>query len=230
MEEKRALAKILVIEDDPSIGSTVRDLLQAERHHADVAGSISEAQAHLDAFAYDLLVIDWELPDGSGAELCKGIRRRGSAVPVLMLTARSQIDDKEQGFECGADDYLTKPFDKRELLMRIKALLRRPASYVGTVLTAADLQLDTAAKKVVRAGRIIDLQPHEMTVLEFLMRNPGVVYSTDQLIRRCWGSNQEITPEAVYTCIRRLRKKISLENEHQLITTVHGSGYRFDTN
>lgn len=223
------MAKILVIEDDTSIGDAVRNLLLSEHHHADLAATVKDAQSYMDAFSYDLLVIDWELPDGSGADFCRNLRRAGCALPALMLTARTRIDDKELGFECGADDYLTKPFERRELIVRIRALLRRPSSFVGNVLSAADLQLDTAAKRVVRAGRTIDLQPHEFTVLEFLMRNPGIVFSTEQLIRRCWNSDQEITPEAVYTCIRRLRKKISLEGEKQLITTVHGSGYRFES-
>jgi DNA-binding response OmpR family regulator len=222
------VAKILLIEDDPSIVGAVNKLLQTEQFDVDTAATLSEANAHLDSFSYDLLVIDWELPDGSGVDLCRNLRRRGVAIPTLILTGRSQISDKEQGLGNGADDYVTKPFDGREFVARVKALLRRPATYVGSVLKRADLQLDSSSKRVTRSGRDIDLQPHEIKVLEFLMRNPDIVFSTDQLMRHCWSSEQEVTDEAVYTCIRRLRKKITQEGEKQLITTVHGSGYRFD--
>ncbi len=222
------MSKILLVEDDPVISVTVRDTLVADHHNVDSPNTLKDAQLFMEAFSYDLLILDWGLPDGTGIDLCKQLRAKGSNVPVLLLTARSVIDDKEAGFAVGADDYLTKPFEQRELVVRVRALLKRSAPVAGTVLKALDLEFDTGARTVTIAGKNIDFQPQELTVLEFLMRNPGVVYSTDALARRCWDSDQAITTDAVYTCVRRVRKKLSGPNGDRFITTVHGSGYRFD--
>jgi DNA-binding response OmpR family regulator len=222
------MAKILVVEDDPVIGESVKKALETERYKVDLAVNVSAARDYLSAFSYDLLILDWELPDGTGVELCKDRRKNGDATPVLMLTARADVKDVELGLDTGADDYVPKPFESRALLARVRALLRRPATIVGNVLKSADLEFDTLSLRVRRGSRVIDLQPHEMAVLEYLMRNPNVVFSTEQLMRRCWPSDREIGEEAVYTCVRRLRKKLSLPEERQLITTLHGSGYRFE--
>lgn len=222
------MAKILVIEDDELIAESLRETLYTERHKVDAATRIGDAHSYLKAFSYDLLIIDWELPDGSGVALCKTLRQSGDQTPILILTARSNVEDKETGLDTGADDYMSKPFQSRELLARIRSLLRRPPVIAGNILKTADLEIDTVAMRVKRGERKIDLQPHELSVLEFLMRNPNVVFSTEQLMRRCWSSDQDISTEAVYTCMRRLRKKISQAGERELITTVHGAGYRFE--
>lgn len=223
------MAKILVVEDDPDIGESVRKSLEAERYNVDLANSISAAKAYLIAFSYDLLILDWELPDGDGVALCKEERKKGASTPILLLTARSDASDVELGLDTGADDYVPKPFESRALLARVRALLRRPATITGTVLRVANLEFDTVSLRVRRGARAIDLQPNELAVLEFLMRNPNVVFSTRQLMARCWPSDREIGEEAVYTCVRRLRKKLSLPDEPQLITTLHGSGYRLES-
>ncbi len=222
------MQKVLLVEDDPSVSSSVRQVLGADDFRVDIASTLSEANAFLDAFNYDLLILDWELPDGSGVDLCKKLRGKGFSAPILVLTGRSSIDHKEQGFNSGADDYLTKPFHPRELTARVYALLRRSPALVTNKLQISDLEFELRSRTVTRAGQNVDLQPHEMSVLEFLMRNAGTVYSTDQLLRRCWESDAEISPDAVYTCIGRLRRKICPAGEKSLITTVHGQGYRME--
>lgn len=204
------------------------EALLAEKHNVDAASTLRDANLYIDAYSYDLLILDWGLPDGTGVEFCKNLRAKGATVPVMLLTARSVIDDKETGFAQGADDYLTKPFDKRELVIRVRALVKRAAPVVSEVLKAGELEFDTRGRLVTIAGETVDFQPQELTVLEFLMRNPGVVFSTDQLARRCWNSEQAITTDAVYTCVRRVRKKLAARGADRFITTVFGSGYRFD--
>ncbi len=223
------MQKILIIDDDEMVRDSVKRMLEADHHTVDIASSVEQGCSYVDAFSYDLLVVDWELPDGSGVEFCKKLRARGLHTPILILTGRSSIDHKEEGFESGADDYLTKPFHRRELAVRVRALLRRPAIITGKRLVVSDLQMDLESKSVTRAGTEIDLQPHELAVLEYFMRTPGTVHSTEQLLRHCWHSDSEVTSEAVYTCIRRLRKKLCPAGEKSLFVTVHGRGYKLDS-
>lgn len=219
------MSKVLLVEDDAALAESVKKALERESHMADSAFNLSEAMERLDAFSYDLLILDWELPDGSGIEILRRFRQKGGASPVLMLTARSSIDDKELGFDSGADDYMTKPFNARELASRVKALLRRPPTFSGNVIQVADLVMDIPTRKVTRSGREIQLQPNEFTLLQFLMKHPDHVFTTEMLMRRCWDSDAEVSLDAVYICVRRLRKKIQIDGEAQLLVTVHGAGY-----
>ncbi len=219
------MSKVLLVEDDAALAESVMRALERENHMADSASSFGEALERLEAFSYDLLILDWELPGGSGIEILRRFRTKGGAAPVLMLTGRSSIDDKELGFDTGADDYMTKPFNARELASRVKALLRRPTTFSGNTIQVADLTMDILTRKVTRNTREIQLQPNEFTLLQFLMKHPDHVFSTEMLMRRCWASEAEVSLDAVYICVRRLRKKIQIDGEAVLLVTVHGAGY-----
>jgi len=219
------MAKILLVEDDKKLADTVRLLLEMEQHKVEVAFDGLEAEDRLAAFDYDLLILDWDLPEKSGVEVCRGFRTRGGSTPVLMLTGKQLINDKEEGFGAGADDYLTKPYQPRELIARVKALLRRLPAISGDVLKWRDIEIDTTGRKVVRAGEEIAMQPMEFTLLSFFLKHAGQVFTTEALLKRCWDDTAEVSFDSIYTCIRRIRKKIDREGTGSVIRTVHGVGY-----
>jgi two-component system OmpR family response regulator len=223
-----SMAKILLVDDDQELckmfASWLKDEHILEMAHDGVAGL-----DYLKFYAYDLVVLDWELPGLSGPEVCQAFRQRGGKTPVLMLTGKSTIDDKVQGFESGADDYLTKPFHPRELSARLKALLNRPAGRVEKVLTAHDLELDTETHTVCKSGKQIHLMPREFALLEFLMKHPDQPFNPDALLNRVWPSDSEVSTESIKTYIAKLRKKIDSPDKPTIISTVHGVGYRLDS-
>lgn len=204
------------------------DCLKAQNYLVDHVANGSEALERLKFFDYDLIVLDWQLPGMAGVDVCSNFRSRGGTTPVLMLTGKRSVDDKEQGLDAGADDYLTKPFQPRELTARLRALLRRPQGSVSKTLKARDLELDPSTHKVTRAGNDINLLPKEFALLEFLMRHPNQVFSGEALIDRVWSTDSEATSTAVRINVNRLRGKIDSKDEPSFISTVHGVGYRFD--
>lgn len=222
------MAKILLIEDDVELSRIVCDLFSAENHQVEAVMDGEEAISRLHHYEYDLLIVDWELPRVSGLEVVKQCRAKGSTVPILMLTARRAIDEKEAGLDSGSDDYLTKPFEARELLARVRALLRRPRTSASTALKAGDLVLDPTACRVKKGTRELPMKRQEFVLLEFLMRHPNRVFSAETLLDRVWNHDEAATLEAVRTSIKRLRKAIDDTDEISMITTVHGMGYRFD--
>lgn len=223
------MAKILVVEDDQLLGATVEQSLVQEQHQVDLVRDGVLAMDHLKTIEYDLTVLDWQLPGLSGIDICRRYRSGGGRMPIIMLTAMSKIDNKELGLDSGADDYLTKPFELRELKARIRSLLRRPVQYSGEILQAGLLRLDTKTRQVSRtdSGEVIHLKPNEYAVLEFFLRHPNEVVSPELLLQRVWNTDSESTASAVYICINRIRKKIDGLSEKQLLTTVHGVGYKF---
>jgi OmpR-family two-component system manganese-sensing response regulator len=221
------VAKILIVEDDAGLANSVKDFLEHEHHTVDVAVDFDAGWEHLQAFGYDVIILDWQLPNGTGVDLCKRFRDKGGSSPVVMLTGLASSGNKIQGLDAGADDYITKPVDIRELLARIRALLRRPAIYSGEVLKARNLELNTRTRIVTKDGAELKLKPSEYDVLEFLMRRPNEAISPDSLLRQIWDSSKESSLDAVYTCINRLRKKVNEGEEKEFIKTVHGVGYRF---
>lgn len=222
------MAKVLVVEDDPELTDVVIDCLKAQNFLVDHVGNGREALDRLKFFQYDLIVLDWQLPGMDGIEVCSQFRSRGGATPILMLTGKRTVDDKEAGFEAGADDYLTKPFQARELVARLRALLRRPQGVVAKTLKARDLELDATTHKVTKDGLEINLLPKEFALLEFLMRHPSQVFNGEALIDRVWSTDGETTSAAVRINVNRLRNKIDTEGQPSFISTVHGVGYRFD--
>lgn len=224
------MAKILVVDDDVNLGDTVREILGHVGHLVDFASSGVEAEAIIFVSTYDLMIFDWEMPQLSGVDLLKRLRTQGVQTPVLMLTGRSGIDDKELGFDCGADDYLTKPFDSRELISRTKALLRRPAVIEAPEIRVGDIVLDSKAKRVLRAGAEITLTKQEYLLLELLMRNKDEVLSVEAIMSRAWSGWSDCSPDSVRVHITHLRKKLGTNNGGESpIRTVHRQGYLFSS-
>lgn len=223
------MGKILVVDDDHSLVANVTEWLKFEHHSVEAAYKGEEALEKLLVFDYDLVILDWDLPELSGLQICKQFRAKGKMTPVLMLTGKTSVIDKESGLDAGADDYLTKPFHPKELGARVRALLRRPVVISTALLKKGPIVLDTVKRKVTRNDEDIALQPMEFTLLEFLMRHPDQLFSTDALLRRCWPDDSEISPDAIYTCIRRLRKKLDVDGETSVVRTVHSVGYVLDS-
>jgi len=222
------MAKILLIEDDLVTASMVRDWLEGERYTVEEAHTGAEAIDFLKTYEYDLLIVDWTLPEGNGVEVMKAYRSNGGRSPILMLTGKRAIMEKEAGLDAGADDYLTKPFDMRELSARIRALLRRSPEVRGIVMHCGNIALDTINCSVTKDGKHLKLLPTEYSLLEFLMRNQGTVFSTASLLEHVWKAESDATDIAVRTYITRLRKKIDTDGAPSMITTVHALGYKLE--
>ena len=217
--------RILVIEDDEILANNVAAILRRSSYAVDTAFSVSEAKNKITNPDYDLLIIDWKLPDGSGLDLCREIRRDEGTVPILMLTANSQIEDKIEGLDAGADDYLTKPFEVNELLARIRALSRRNVNIAQPMITIADLRIDTNLKKVWRKESEIALSPREYALLEYLASRPCQAVSRTELLAHVWDENVNLFSNTVDVHIRYLRSKIDNPFTPKLIMTVKGEGY-----
>ena len=222
------MAKVLVIEDDTSLSRMIKDWLTIEHHNIETVADGKQGLEKLQYYQYDLVIMDWQLPGMEGVDILKEFRRTGGITPVLMLTGKNTVIDKEAGLDSGADDYLTKPFHMKELSARIRALLRRPQVMVGNVLTAGKFSLDPTNHQVTRDGVEVKLLPKEFALLEFLMRHPNQVFSADALLNRVWASESDATIDALTSCIKRLRKKIDAEGETSPIRTVHGVGYKLE--
>lgn len=220
------MAKILVVEDDSDVAAVVRDTLKADNFVVDVAGCLQDARHFLKVSSYDLLVLDWELPDGAGVELCRDIRLSGEPTPILMLTGRSSTTDRVTGLDSGADDYLTKPFECSELLARLRSLNRRLWQKKAETFKYGSLEMEIQTRKVFRAGEEIRLLKKEFEVLELMMRSPSQYFSTEFLLEKLWGGDGEAGSDAVFQCIRRLRRKLDKEGEASFIELTHGIGYR----
>jgi DNA-binding response OmpR family regulator len=224
------MANILLIEDDVELSKVICDLFSAENHQVEAVYDGAEGISRLNHYEYDVVIVDWQLPKISGLEIVKQCRSKGNAVPILMLTARRAIEEKESGLDSGSDDYLTKPFDSRELLARVRALLRRPQGLASTVLTVRDIVLDPLSCRVTKGEKEVSLKRQEYLLLEFFMRNPNRVFSPEMLLSRVWNSSETGSFEAVRTSIKRLRKAIDDGDDEKdsIITTVHGLGYRLN--
>lgn len=222
------MPKILVIEDDAGLNRMIREWLTFERNDVDYAENGRDGLEKLQCYEYDCVILDWELPEMNGLEVLQKFRSQGKPTPVLMLTGKSTIVDKEQGLDSGADDYLTKPFHMKELSARLRALMRRVAVNVSNIVEAKGIRLDSASFRVKRGEEDIQLMPKEFALLEFLMRHADQVFSAETLLNRVWSSDSEATIDAITTCIKRIRKKIDREGEVSVIKTVHGVGYKFD--
>ncbi len=222
------MAKILLVEDEPDFSLLISHLLASEHHTVEVANSGEAALDLLGVYHFDCLILDWNLPGISGLEVCQKFRANKGVTPILMLTARQHVDDKSAGLDSGADDYLTKPFELKELSSRVRALLRRPTAFQSTNLQVGLFEMDVNNFKLTRQGEEVTLLPKEFALLEFFMRHPNQVFSPETLIDRVWASDHEASPETIRTYIKRLRKKLDLGGKPSALSTVHGVGYKFD--
>lgn len=223
------MARILLVEDDQSLARNVRQWLVRESYAVEHSGDGVDAEQRLQNENFDLIILDWELPGVAGTTVLRGFRQRGGQTPVLMLTGRKSLDDKVEGFDSGTDDYLTKPFELRELSARIKAILKRRATTQSKLLKHGDLTLDPDSHEVFIGGKPVDLQRMEFTVLEFLLKHREQCFSVEALKSRIWSSERDSSVAAVSTCISRLRKKLEEHGEGELIQTQHGVGYRISS-
>jgi DNA-binding response OmpR family regulator len=221
--------RILVVEDEHKIAHSLQKGLEQERLVVDVAYDGPHGYDLATTEQYDLLIIDWMLPGMDGVTLCRQLRTDGKHVPILLLTAKSQINDKVQGLDAGADDYLTKPFAFVELLARVRALTRRPPTTQSPVLKVDDLTLDTTTYQVTRAERPLSLSHKEYVLLAYLMRHPHHILTKEQIINHVWDYDANVLPNTVEVYIGYLRQKIDRPFPQQppLIHTVRGYGYRF---
>ncbi|WP_091608540.1 response regulator transcription factor [Arthrobacter koreensis] len=215
--------RVLIVEDEPLLAEAVRNGLRLEAIAADIAGDGNTALELLSINAYDLAILDRDIPGPNGDEIAHRIVRSGSGLPILMLTAADRIDDKAAGFELGADDYLTKPFEFRELVLRIRALYRRRAQVRPPVSEIAGLRLDPFRREVFRDGHYVALTRKQFAVLEILVAANGGVVSAEELLAKAWDENADPFTNAVRITISALRKRLG---EPGLIGTVAGVGYR----
>lgn len=219
---------VLLVEDEQKTRDSVAEGLRLETWTVTTAADGGEAADCLEREAFDLVVLDWMLPDRDGLELLRQTRARGVQTPVLMLTARNALDDRVSGLETGADDFLAKPFAFVELLARCRALLRRPSLSTGSFLRCEDLQLDTRARVAVRAGQEIPLTPREVDLLEYLLRYQGQIVTREMLERDVWKQSHRFTSldNVIDVQVMRLRKKVDGDGTEKLIHTLRGLGYR----
>ncbi len=226
------MAKILIVEDEIDISFLLKVELEAEGHLVELAEEGNLAWDLMSTYQYDVIILDWQVPGFNGIELCAKLRQHesqkqaGAPTPVLMLTGRGTIADKTCGLDTGADDYLTKPFDTREVAARVRALLRRFGGTGTNQIVNADMVFDLKFKSLSVAGQDVKLLPKELALVEFLMRNPNQVFSPEALLERVWHSDSQVAIGTVYTTMKTLRKKISEVKELCPIETVHGLGYR----
>ncbi len=224
-------AKILVVEDEEALSHLLSYNLGKEGFEVAISGDGDEALIAVDEEKPDLVLLDWMLPNVSGVEICRQLRARAETrdIPVIMLTARGEEEDRVRGLELGADDYVTKPFSMSELVARMRAVLRRTRPTIaGDVAVFADITLDRETCRVRRSGRDVHLGPTEFRLLDVLMSRPGRVFSREQLLDRVWGTDVYVEIRTVDVHVGRLRKALNRRGERDPIRTVRASGYALD--
>lgn len=222
--------RILLVDDEVELADPLSRLLTREGYGVDVAYDGMSGSELASEGNYDLLILDWMLPKRSGLEICQQLRSQGQTTPVLFLTAKDTLDDRVEGLDAGADDYLVKPFELRELLARVRALLRRSATIdpnTNQRLRLANLELDLDNQLAYRNQRLIELSEKESQLLEFFMRHAGQLLTHGQIYQHLWKEEEQPSSNVVAALIRLLRRKIEAKGETPLIHTVYGKGYRF---
>lgn len=217
--------RILLVEDEKKVADIIARGLKAERYAVDVCHDGEDGWQMSETYNYDLMVLDLMLPGLSGSEILERVRRKNTQVPILILTARDSTNDKVSNFEKGADDYLTKPFAFAELLVRIKALLRRGPVNRSSLLRVGDLEIDRLSQRVRRGARKVELTSKEYSLLEYLATQPGRVFSRTMIIEHVWDQSFQGLTNIVDVYVRHLREKIDDPFEHKLLRTVRGVGY-----
>ncbi len=223
------MAKILLVDDERYILDMLRATLESKGHVAQCVSGGKQALEHLRVYQYDLIVMDWMMPEITGIEVLRRFRSEmHGKTPVLLLTAKTSIDEKEEGLDTGADDYLTKPVDAREMLARVRALLRRPQSLSHTVLKAGLLELDPALCLVKKDGESLRVSPKVYSLLEFFMRHPNQVFEPQTILERVWPDDSSASYETLRTHIKLLRRAIDDDDEESKLENLRNLGYRFN--
>ncbi len=221
--------KILLVDDETELSAPLSRVLLREGYQVDIADDGATGMELALKNQYDLLILDWMLPHKSGLEICREVRSHFLSTPVLFLTAKDTIDDRVDGLDAGADDYLVKPFELRELLARVRALLRRSTLESPNTdrLKVADLELDLDNQMAYRQDKAIDLSEKEIKLLTYLMQHPDRLLTHEEIYRYLWQGKEQPSSNVLAALVRLLRRKIEIKNEIQLIHTVYGKGYRF---
>lgn len=217
--------RVLLVEDDSRIAHFVAKGLREQAYAVDVAVTGEEALYQVAINTYDVIVLDVMIPEPDGFAVCKELRRTGHCTPVLILTARDAVEDRIEGLDQGADDYLTKPFEFRELLARLRALLRRPAALHPATLSVADLLVDTAGQTVSRSGKSIPMTAKEYALVEFLARNAGRVVGRAEIAEHVWDEQFDAFSNLIEVYVNRVRRKIDMKGAKPLLHTRRGAGY-----
>lgn len=224
------MAKILLVEDDKELAERLYDWFSTESYIFEAVHSAEDALQLLENFDFDVILLDWNLSEKgmTGLDLCRLYRAKGGQAPIIMLTGKEDIVSKGEGLDSGADDYLVKPFDIRELAARIRSLLRRPPTYVAD-LSIGDVKLQPATRTVWIGERSTVLMPKQSLVLEFLMRHPNQPFTGKTLLSSVWPSDASASEETVRTCVKTLRQQLATLGQTEFIKTLHGAGYLVST-
>jgi len=222
------MTKILLVEDDIQLAERTQEWLRHEHYTVDLAHDGADGLQLFEHNEYDLTILDWQLPSMTGIDVCKRIRATRPDALVMFLTGKTEIDDKELGFDIGADDYLTKPFHLKELSARIRALLRRIDTVQAPILRCHDLELESESFKAAKGGKQLNLLPKEFVLLEFFMKHPNQVFNSKALLKALWPADSEAGEDTVRTHIKNLRRKITGPNEECSIVNVFGVGYKLE--
>jgi len=221
--------RILIVEDEKKFLDILQRSLKSEGYTVDGVGTAADAVDYLKSYHYDMVILDLQLPDGTGNGLIRRLRESGHTMPVLVLTARSELESKVENFQAGADDYVVKPVAMAELSIRVQALLRRGPVLQENVLKARDLEINRLTRQVKRAGKRIELSPKEYSLLEYLFLHPGRVLSRSMIVEKIWDQSFEGLTNIVDVYIGHLRRKVDEGHSQKLIRTVRGLGYMLDT-
>lgn len=221
--------RILVVEDEKRLSDILQRSLKAEGYQVDAVHTAGDGLEFVKSYHYDLIIIDLQLPDGTGTSLLKQLRELGHTMPALILTARSDLDSKVENFQAGADDYVVKPVAMAELSIRVQALLRRGPAIQENVLKVGPLEINRLTRQVKRDGKRIELSPKEYALLEYLFLHSGRILSRNMIVEKIWDQSFEGLTNIVDVYIGHLRRKIDEGHEHKLIRTVRGLGYMLDT-
>jgi len=219
--------RVLLVEDDPGLGAIIKTGFAEQGMQVVAVTSYTDGEMKGVLGTFDVIILDVMLPGGTGFDLCRELRKRDIATPILMLTARDTVDDRVTGLDVGADDYLTKPFAFRELLARVRALARRRGAPLPETLRVSDLEVDLNAHRVRRAGNPIELTAREFSLLEFFVLHKGQVVDRAAITAHVWDENHDPFTNVLEVLVRRLRRKIDDEYPVKLIQTLRGAGYRF---
>ncbi|HEY9793495.1 MAG TPA: response regulator transcription factor [Candidatus Obscuribacterales bacterium] len=219
------MAKILLVDDDTELLGLLQRWLKQESHVVEAATCGGDGLQLLSAYKFDIVILDWAMPDLSGLDVLKQFRKMGGTTPVLFLTGQQDTPSKKAGLDSGADDYLSKPFDPEELSARIRAILRRPAGLVPTTIAVGEVILELENKCVSLKGVPVQLGRREYAVLEFLMRHPNRAFSAKELLEHVWQSDTDTNEDAVRACIKKLRSKLSGGKGACIVITLPGAGY-----